>query len=153
MNLRIMTIVLGVMLFIVTGCSNNETGLEGKELGISSNDPTISEEEKENSEINFSSNMLVFDFISSDEVTLLNLGNEYTGSYSLDGENLTVNLEDGESNLRLDFVEFKETPDEYYSYSGVIDDGELSEGDETSQLSNIYNNISMGETYIFLEEK
>lgn len=153
MKLRIMTIVLGVMLFIVTGCSNNETGLEGKELGISSNDPTISEEEKENSEINFSSNMLVFDFISSDEVTLLNLGNEYTGSYSLDGENLTVNLEDGESNLRLDFVEFKETPDEYYSYSGVIDDGELSEGDETSQLSNIYNNISMGETYIFLEEK
>lgn len=153
MKLRIMTIVLGVMLFIVTGCSNNETGLEGKELGISSNDPTISKEEKENSEINFSSNMLVFDFISSDEVTLLNLGNEYTGSYSLDGENLTVNLEDGESNLRLDFVEFKETPDEYYSYSGVIDDGELSEGDETSQLSNIYNNISMGETYIFLEEK
>ncbi len=153
MNLKIITIVLGVMLFIVTGCSNNETGLEGKELGISSNDPTISEEEKENAEINFSSNMLVLEFSSADEVTLLNLGNEYTGSYSLDGESLTVKLEDEGTNLRLDFVEFKETPDEYYSYSGVIDDGELHVGDETSQLSNSYQNISMEETYVFLEEK
>lgn len=85
-------------------------------------------------------------------MTLLDQGNEYSGSYTLEGEDLTINIEDGDTNLRLDFVEFKENPDEFYSYSGVIDDGELNEGVENSQLSNIANYVALGETYIFLEE-
>lgn len=144
--------LLSVLIFGLVGCSNNETGLEGKTLGISSFDPTVTEEEKENADIKFTPNMLVFDFTSADEVTLMQSGNEYSGDYTLEESNLSVNLEDDGATLRLDFVEFEETPDEYYSYTGKIENGELDDSDGSSQLSNIVDDFGMGETYMFLEE-
>lgn len=144
-------ILLSFVLFVLAGCSG-ESELEGKTLGMTSFDPTISEEEKEDEEVKFSSSMLVFEFTSVDEVKLTNNGNEYFGDYTLEDSNLTVNLEDEEATLRLDFVEFEETPDEYYSYTGKIENGELDDSDGSSQLSNIVNDFGMGETYIFLEE-
>lgn len=144
-------ILLSFAFFVLAGCSG-ESELEGKSLGMTSFDPTVSEEEQEGADVEFTSTMPVFDFTSADEVTLMQGGNEYSGDYTLEESNLSVNLEDDGATLRLDFVEFEETPEEYYSYTGKIENGELDDSDGSSQLSNIVDDFGMGETYIFLEE-
>lgn len=145
-------VLIGVLSFILAGC-NNETGLEGKELGMASFDPTVSSEEQEETEFTFSSNMLVFDFESADTVTLKHNGSTYSGDYSLEDNNLSITLEDEDASLNLEIIEFEETPDEFYSYTGQIEQSELSEDSEgTSQLININNNFSSNETFMFVEE-
>lgn len=67
---KILLTALIFALIVLAGCSGEETGLEGKSLGLSSLDPTVSKEEAESADIKFSSSMLIFDFESSDEVTL-----------------------------------------------------------------------------------
>lgn len=146
-------VMLSVILFILVACDNNDTGLEGKELGISTLDPTVSEDRKENSTIKFSSGMLVFDFASNDEVKLIYNGDEYTGNYTLDNKKLVINLKDKEDNLTIKYSDFEKVTDEYYSYIGKIEDAALENNSKKTQLSNIINHLGgMGETYIFLEE-
>lgn len=48
-------VMLSIILFILVACDNNDTGLEGKEVGISTLDPAVSEDQKENGTIKFSS--------------------------------------------------------------------------------------------------
>lgn len=146
-----LVLLFSFLLFLLVGCGN-ESELEGTKIGMTSHDPTSNEEEINNKDFKFTSNMLVFDFTSSDEVTLMNKGNEYSGKYTLEDNTLTVNLEDKGNTLRLVFSDFQETPDKYYSYTAKIKTGELDTSDEISQLSNITNNISVGAPYIFLEE-
>lgn len=149
---KILLIVLGLALFVLAGCSDGEeTGLEGKSLGLSSPDPTISKEEAESADIKFSSSMLVFNFESSDDVTLTHNGNEYPGTYTLEDTNLTVDVKDGDSSLKIFFNEFEETPDEYYSYTTTIEKSELDDKEGTTQLINVNNNLG-SMPYILLEE-
>lgn len=150
---KILLTVLGLVLVLSAGCSSGEdTGLEGKSLGLSSHDPTVSKEEAESADIKFSSNMLVFDFESSDEVTLTHNGNEFPGTYTLENTDLTVEVKDGDSSLKIFFTDFEETPDEYYSYTVAVEKSELDDNEGTTQLININNNLSPSKTYIFLEE-
>lgn len=145
--------VLGLALVILAGCnSGEETGLEGKSLGLYTHDPTVSKEEAESADIKFSSNMPVFDFESSDEVTLTHNGNEFPGTYTLEDADLNIEVEDGDSSLKILFTEFEETPDEYYSYTGAAESSELDDSEGTTQLININNNLSSNMPYIFLEE-
>lgn len=149
---KILLIILGLVLFVLAGCSSGEeTGLEGKSLGLSSHDPTVSKEEAESADIKFSSSMLVFIFESSDDVTLTHNGNEYPGTYTLEDTDLTVDVKDGDSSLKIFFNEFEETPDEYYSYKTTIEKSELDDNEGTSQLINVNNNLG-NMLYIFLEE-
>ncbi len=150
---KICLTILGLALVILGGCSGGEeTGLEGKSLGLSSQDPTVSKEEAESADIKFSSNMTVFDFESSDEVTLTHNGNEFPGTYTLEDTDLTVEVEDGDSSLKIFFTEFEETPDEYYSYTAAVENSELDDSEGTTQLINVNNNLSSNMPYIFLEE-
>lgn len=145
--------VLGLALVILAGCGNGEkTGLEGKSLGLSSQDPTVSKKEAESADIKFSSSMMVFDFESADEVTLTQNGNSYPGTYTLEDTDLNIEVEDGDSSLKILFTEFEETPGEYYSYTGAIESSELDDSEDTTQLININNNLSSNMPYIFLEE-
>ena len=149
---KILFTVLGFALFILAGCSSSEESeLEGKSLGLSTHDPTVSKEEAESADINFSSSMLVFDFESADDVTLTHNGNEYPGTYTLEDTDLTVEVEDGDSSLKIFFSEFEEAPDEYYSYKTTIEKSELDDSEGTTQLINVNNNLG-SMPYIFLEE-
>lgn len=151
---KILLTVLGLVLVLSAGCSSGEdTGLEGKSLGLSSHDPTVSKEEAESADIKFSSNMPVFDFESSDEVTLTHNGNEFPGTYTLEDADLNIEVEDGDSSLKILFTEFEETPDEYYSYTGTVaaEKSELSDQDST-QLTLAHQNFESFMPYIFLEE-
>ena len=146
--------VLGLALVILTGCnSGEETGLEGKSLGLYTHDPTVSKEEAESADIKFSSNILVFDFESLDEVTLTHNGNEFPGTYTLEDADLNIEVEDGDSSLKILFTEFEETPGEYYSYTGTVaaEKSELSDQDST-QLTLAHQNVESFMPYIFLEE-
>ena len=151
---KICLTILGLALVILAGCSSGEkTGLEGKSLGLSSQDPTVSKEEAESADIKFSSNMTVFDFESSDEVTLTHNGNEFPGTYTLEDTDLNIEVEDGDSSLKILFTDFEGTPDEYYSYTGTVaaEESELSDQDST-QLTLAHQNFESFMTYIFLEE-
>lgn len=149
---KILMTLFGLTLLILTGCSGEESELEGKSLGLSSQDPTVSKEEAAAEEIKFSSNMMVFDFKSADDVTLTHNGNEYPGKYTLEDNDLTVEVEDGDSSLKIFFTDFEETPDEYYSYTLSGESAELDDSEGTSQLININNQLSSNMPYIFLEE-
>ena len=151
---KILFTVLGFALFILAGCSSSEESeLEGKSLGLSTHDPTVSKEEAESADINFSSSMLVFDFESADDVTLTHNGNEYPGTYTLEDTDLTVEVEDGDSSLKIFFSEFEEAPDEYYSYTGTVaaEKSELNDKGST-QLTLVHQNFASFMTYLFLEE-
>lgn len=151
---KILLTVLGLVLVLSAGCSSGEdTGLEGTSLGLSSHDPTVSKEEAESADIKFSSNMPVFDFESSDELTLTHNGNEFPGTYTLKDTDLTVEVEDGDSSLKIFFTDFEETPDEYYSYTGTVaaEKTELSDQD-SAQLTLAHQNFESFTPYIFLEE-
>lgn len=149
---RSLTLVLSSLLFVLVGC-NNDSELEGKEVGMASFNPTISAEEMEDTDFNFSSNMLVFAFESSEEVTLKHNGNSYSGDYLFEDGNLSITLEDDSTSLEIDFIEFEESSEESISYTGKIESSELTEdGDGVSQLTNINNNLSFDETYMFIEE-
>lgn len=146
--------ILSLALVILAGCSSIEkTGLEGKSLGLSSHDPTVSKEDAESADIKFPSSMLVFDFESSDEVTLTHNGNEFPGTYNLEDTDLNIEVEDGDSSLKILFTEFEETPDEYYSYTGNVaaEKSKLSNQDST-QLTLASQNFGSFMPYIFLEE-
>lgn len=150
---KILLTVLGLALVVLAGCSSGEeTGLEGKSLGLSSPDPTVSKEEAESADIKFSSSDLVFNFESSDEVTLTQNGNSYPGTYTLEDTDLTVEVEDGDSSLKIFFTDFEETPDEYYSYTVAVEKSELNDSEGTTQLINVNNNLSSNMPYIFVEE-
>lgn len=148
---RNLIMLLSFLLFVLVGCGN-ESELEGKKIGMTTPDPTSTEEEAENKDIKLTSSMLVFDFDSADEVTLKHNENEYSGSYTLEDTNLSISLDDEDTTLNLDISEFEETPDEYYSYTGKITDIAFEEENGSSQLANISNNLSANETYIFVEE-
>ena len=150
---KICLTILGLALVILGGCSGGEeTGLEGKSLGLSSHDPTVSKEEAESADIKFSSSMLIFDFESSDDVTMTHNGNEFPGTYTLEDTDLNIEVEDGDSSLKILFTEFEETPDEYYSYTAAVENSELDDSEGTTQLINVNNNLSSNMPYIFLEE-
>ena len=150
---KICLTILGLALVILGGCSGGEeTGLEGKSLGLSSHDPTVSKEEAESADIKFSSSMLIFDFESSDDVTMTHNGNEFPGTYTLEDTDLNIEVEDGDSSLKILFTDFEETPDEYYSYAVAIEKSELDDSEGTTQLINVNNNLSSNMPYIFLEE-
>lgn len=151
---KILLTVLGLVLFVLAGCSGEESQLEGKSLGLATHDPTVSKEEAENADIKFSSSMLVFDFESADDVTLTHNGSEYPGTYTLEDTDLTVEFEDGDSSLKISFTDFEETPDEYYSYTGTVaaEKSELDDSEGTTQLILVHQHFSSFMTYIFLEE-
>lgn len=149
---KILLAVLGSALFLLAGCSGEESELEGKSLGLTSHDPTVFKEEAENANTKFSSNMLVFDFESADEVTLTHNGNEYPGTYTLENTDLTVEVEDENSSLAIYFTEFEETPNEYYSYTVTAEKSELDDSEGTAQLIHVNNNLSRNMPYIFVEE-
>lgn len=149
---KILLTVLSVILLAVAGCDSEESELNGKTLGLSLHNPTVSKEEAENAEIKFTSNTPVLDFESANDVTLTLNGNTYSGEYSLEENNLSITVEDGDASMTIDFTEFEESEDEYFSYSGTVSEGELNEGDETTQLTNVYKNFGLGEYYLFLEE-
>ena len=150
---KICLTILGLALVILGGCSGGEeTGLEGKSLGLSSHDPTVLKEEAESADIKFSSSMLIFDFESSDDVTMTHNGNEFPGTYTLEDTDLNIEVEDGDSSLKILFTDFEETPDEYYSYTVAIEKSELDDSEGTTQLINVNNNLSSNMPYIFLEE-
>lgn len=149
---KILLTVLSVILLAVAGCDSEESELKGKTLSLSLHNPTVSKEEAENAEIKFTSNTPVLDFESANDVTLTLNGNTYSGEYSLEENNLSITVEDGDASMTIDFTEFEESEDEYFSYSGTVSEGELNEGDETTQLTNVYKNFGLGEYYLFLEE-
>lgn len=149
---KILLTVLSVILLALAGCDSEESELKGKTLGLSLHNPTVSKEEAENAEIKFTSNTPVLDFESANDVTLTLNGNTYSGEYSLEENNLSITVEDGDASMTIDFTEFEESEDEYFSYSGTVSEGELNEGDETTQLTNVYKNFGLGEYYLFLEE-
>ena len=97
--------------------------------------------------------MLVFDFESADDVTLTHNGNEFPGTYTLEDTDLTVEVEDGNSSLKILFEDFEETPDEYYSYTGTVaaEKSELNDKGST-QLTLVHQNFASFMTYLFLEE-
>ena len=139
-----LVMMISILLLTLTGCAGgSESELEGKTLGLSMYNPTVSKEEAEAAEFKFSSNTPVFDFESSKDVTFSLNGSTYTGEYT---------LEDGDASMSIDFDEFKASEEEYASYSGTVSDGELDEGDETTQLTNAYRNFGLDEHYLFLEE-
>ncbi|MBF0754437.1 hypothetical protein E4T89_09120 [Jeotgalicoccus nanhaiensis] len=149
---KILLTVLSVVLLAVAGCGGEESELDDKTLGLTSPNPTVSEEDAENKEVKFTSNTPVLDFESAGDVTLTFNGATYPGEYSLEENNLSITVEDGDASMIIDFTEFEESDDEYFLYSGTVSDGELNEGDETSQLTNVYKNFGLGEHYLFLEE-
>lgn len=106
MNKNLM-ILLSFVLFVLAGCSG-ESELEGKSLGMTSFDPTVSEEEKEGADIEFTSTMPVLDFTSADEVTLMQNGNEYSGDYTLEENNLSVNLKDDRCLLKRGCFKYRD---------------------------------------------
>lgn len=151
---KILLTVLVFVLFVLAGCSSSEESeLEGKSLGLSTHDPTVSKEEPASADIKFSSIMLVFDFESADDVTLTHNGNEFPGTYTLEDTDLTVEVEDGDSSLKILFEDFEETPDEYYSYTGTVaaEKSELNDKGST-QLTLVHQNFASFMTYLFLEE-
>ena len=149
---KILLTILSVVLLAVAGCGGEESELDGKTLGLTLPNPTVSEEDAENKEVKFTSNTPVLDFESAGDVTLTFNGATYPGEYSLEESNLSITVEDGDASMTIDFTEFEESDDEYFSYSGTVSDGELNESDETSQLRNVYKNFGLGEHYLFLEE-
>ncbi|CAD2071099.1 hypothetical protein JEOAER750_00156 [Jeotgalicoccus aerolatus] len=148
-----LVMMISILLLTLTGCAGgSESELEGKTLGLSMYNPTVSKEEAEAAEFKFSSNTPVFDFESSKDVTFSLNGSTYTGEYTLEDEHLSITVEDGDASMSIDFDEFKASEEEYASYSGTVSDGELDEGDETTQLTNAYRNFGLDEHYLFLEE-
>ena len=141
-----LVMMISILLLTLTGCAGgSESELEGKTLGLSMYNPTVSKEEAEAAEFKF-------DFESSKDVTFSLNGSTYTGEYTLEDEHLSITVEDGDASMSIDFDEFKASEEEYASYSGTVSDGELDEGDETTQLTNAYRNFGLDEHYLFLEE-
>ncbi|MFB9860876.1 hypothetical protein ACFPFV_07170 [Salinicoccus siamensis] len=145
--------IFSFALLILVGCSDGESELAGKKLGLTNYDPTITEEEKKDKEVIFNSHMAVFDFETDDEVVLEYLGNEYQGHYTLDDDRLAIELKDGGTSLAMTFIQFEKNDADYYSYSGESDEVKLDEGGEVSQLKNVYESyMGVNESYIFIEE-
>lgn len=70
----------------------------------------------------------------------------------MEDTDLTVEVEDGDSSLKISFTDVEETPDEYYSYTVAVEKSELNDSEGTTQLININNNLSPSMPYIFVEE-
>ena len=86
-----LVMMISILLLTLTGCAGgSESELEGKTLGLSMYNPTVSKEEAEAAEFKFSSNTPVFDFESSKDVTFSLNGSTYTGEYTLEDEHLSI---------------------------------------------------------------
>ncbi|MHC0551775.1 hypothetical protein [Salinicoccus sp. CNSTN-B1] len=65
--------IFSFALLILAGCSNGDSELAGKKLGMTNYDPTITEEKKKDKEVIFDSHMPVFDFKTDDDIVLEHL--------------------------------------------------------------------------------